>query len=303
VALLALLNCGAMASGPALAERAFIERSLLLAPEAVGDFVLANANDYPGDPGSGVGLRYSHPDFPEARIDLFVYPIGRDVRDVAVARGIAEVRTSVEAAVEKGSYSDLVFGEEIDFDLRRVDIDGALLPAPAAAGSPAGDDLDSQVLRGIAEVDQAIEPALGRRLDMQLKMGESHQNSRGFMFYRGLYLYKGRISAPPTLLPGESFDRFTNHAMAVLVPAIQVRSTGACHASNILLDPDKPDAVDFARQAKRAERRKALEQCAESLDETVPDGYRAVALEFDPAMWREAPSRKSTKNRRAGPSS
>lgn len=301
--LLALLACAGPASGEAPAERGFIERSLLLAPKAVGDFSLANANDYPGNPASGAGFRYVHPDFPEVRIDLFVYPIGREVRDTAVARGIAEVRASVEDAVAQGSYSDLVFGDEVAFDLRRVDVDGDLLPAAALPEPPAGEDHDAQLLRAIAEVENAVEPAIGRRLDMQLKMGGSHQNSRGFLFYRGLYLYKGRISAPPTLLPGEAFDRFTNHAMALLVPAIQVRSTGACHASIIYVDPDKEDTVDFIRQSTRAQLRKELEQCDESLDESVPDGFRAIALEFDPAMWQGPPRPASTKNRRGRPAS
>jgi hypothetical protein len=276
-------------SGAAPAKRGFIEKSLLLAPETVGKFSLYSANDYPGDPGSGVGFRYQHADFPEVRIDLFVYPIGRVDRDTAVVQGIAEVRASVQNAADQGGYADLVFGEEVEFDLRRVDASGDLLPAAAAPGDADDGEIESQVLRAMAGADAAVEPAIGRRLDMQLSIGGAHQNSRGYQFYRGLYLYKGRISAPPTLLPGEAFDRFTNHAMASLVPAIQVRSTGACHESNVYIDPDKEDTADFAGQLRRAMLRSELEQCTETLDESIPEGFRALTLEFDPALWRDSP--------------
>lgn len=270
-------------------RRGFIEKSLLLAPEAVGKFSLYSANDYPGDPGSGVGFRYQHADFPEVRIDLFVYPVGRVDRDPVVAQGIAEVRASVRNAAEQGGYGDLVFGEEIEFDLRRVDANGDLLPAIDPPEGTGDADPQSPLLQAMAEADAALEPAVGRRLDMQLSIGGEHQNSRGYQFYRGLYLYKGRISAPPTLLPGEAFDRFTNHAMATLVPAIQVRSTGACDEMSIYIDPDKEDTADFAGQTRRAMLRAELEQCETPLDETVPDGFRGVTLEFDPALWRESP--------------
>lgn len=291
VLLLASAGSPAEASGPdenaeAGSGRGFIEKSLLLAPESIGQFRLAGARDYPGDPGSGVGFRYQHEAFPEVRIDVFVYPVGRVDRDTAVAQGIAEVRASVENAVEQGGYGDLVFGEETSFDLRRVDADGALLPAAAEPGLPMGDALDAQLSRAVARVEADLEPAIGRRLDIQMSIDGAHQNSRAYQFYRGLYLYKGRISAPPTLLPGEAFDRFTNHAMASLVPQIQVRSTGSCHESNIYVDPDEVDAVDFAAQAKRALLRSELDQCRETLDETVPDGFRAIPLEFAPSMWR-----------------
>jgi hypothetical protein len=274
-------------SGGAPAKRGFIEKSLLLAPETVGKFCLYSANDYPGDPGSGVGFRYQHADFPEVRIDLFVYPIGRVDRDTAVVQGIAEVRASVQNAADQGGYADLVFGDETEFDLRRVDASGDLMPAGEVPGHADDDEIESQVLRAMAGADAALEPAIGRRLDMQLSIGGAHQNSRGYQFYRGLYLYKGRISAPPTLLPGEAFDRFTNHAMASLIPAIQVRSTGACHESSIYIDPDKEDTADFAGQVRRAMLRSELEQCEETLDESIPDGFRALTLEFDPAAWRE----------------
>jgi hypothetical protein len=223
------------------------------------------------------------------RIDLFVYPIGRVDRDTAVVQGIAEVRASVQNAADQGGYADLVFGEEVEFDLRRVDASGDLLPAAAAPGDADDGEIESQVLRAMAGADAAVEPAIGRRLDMQLSIGGAHQNSRGYQFYRGLYLYKGRISAPPTLLPGEAFDRFTNHAMASLVPAIQVRSTGACHESNVYIDPDKEDTADFAGQLRRAMLRSELEQCTETLDESIPEGFRALTLEFDPALWRDSP--------------
>ena len=66
-----------VAPSPAKAKRAFVESSLVLVPESVGDFALDSATDYPGHPEWGVGIRYANPDFPDVRVDLYVYPIGR----------------------------------------------------------------------------------------------------------------------------------------------------------------------------------------------------------------------------------
>lgn len=291
-ALLALVACGSAASlaqdavqaearqAPA---RPFIERSLVIAPEQVGKFTLYSMNDYPGQPGAGIQVRYRHDDFPDVRVDLFVYPAGRVERTPLLDRAMRDLRQSLEYAVKQGNYSGLEFGTDGEFDLRRVDSDGSLR-APDEEATPAADapDLDAVLVAASNQQDYRV----GRLLEARLRMGEEAMESHGYLFYRGLYLVKGRISATPLDLPGEAFARFTQFAMATLVPAITARSTGGCAHDEIIVDPDAKDASQtLVRQLVASAARDEQEQCAEQLDETVPAGHRALPLVFDPDMW------------------
>lgn len=261
--------------------RPFIERSLVIAPEQVGKFKLYSMNDYPGDPSSGIQVRYQHEDFPNVRVDLFVYPAGRVDRGPLLDRAMGEMRQSLEYAVEKGSYSNLTIGKTGEFDLRRVDSDGSLLP-PDAKPAAETEDLDAV----LAAVSDQQDYRVGRQLEARLTMGNEAMDSRGYLFYRGLYLVKGRISAPAISLPGESFERFTQLAMATLVPAISTRSTGGCFSNEIRVDADDANAGEnLAKQLVVAAARQEHEQCAASLEETIPSGHRAMPLVYGPEMW------------------
>ena len=261
--------------------RPFIERSLVIAPEQVGKFKLYSMNDYPGDPSSGIQVRYQHEDFPNVRVDLFVYPAGRVDRGPLLDRAMGEMRQSLEYAVEKGSYSNLTIGKTGEFDLRRVDSDGSLLP-PDAKPAAETEDLDAV----LAAVSNQQDYRVGRQLEARLTMGNEAMDSRGYLFYRGLYLVKGRISAPAISLPGESFERFTQLAMATLVPAISTRSTGGCFSNEIRVNADDANVSEnLAKQLVVAAAREEHEQCAASLDETIPPGHRAMPLVYPPGSW------------------
>lgn len=251
----------------AAAPRPFIERSLVLVPERAGALTLADVHVYERSE-DGIGYRYRHPDFPDVRIDLFVYPRGRADRGFALEEGMAGLRASIDYAVAQGGYTDLTYGDEGPIDLRLVGADGSRLSeAPAAA-----DDQDDR--------------HLGRRLALQLSIQGEPLDSRAFLFYDALYLIKGRISASPQDLPGEAFDRFADRAMADLVPAVTVRNTGGCAEMTIHVDPESKDgAGDLTRQLMRALTLGQGEACAPTLDESVPDGFRGTVLAIDPAMW------------------
>ncbi len=268
---------------PTPPDRPFIERSLVIAPEQVGKFKLYSMNDYPGQPGAGIQVRYQHDDFPDVRVDLFVYPVGRVDRGPVLDTAMRDLRQSLQYAVEKGSYTDLEFGQDGEFDLRRVDSDGSVLPPgePLPASSDT-DDLEAV----LADLSNRQDYRIGRLLEARLRMGDEAMDSRGYLFYRGLFLVKGRISATAIALPGESFDRFTHLAMATLVPLVTARSTGGCFKREIFVDPDAKDASEIlAKQLVVSVAQEKQEQCAEQLDETVPDGHRAMPLVFDPQMW------------------
>ena len=271
---------------PTPPDRPFIERTLVIAPEQVGKFKLYGMTDFPGNPGAGISVRYQHADFPTVRIDLYVYPAGRQDRDQVLARGMDEVRATLEHAAGEGKYVDLEIGAQTAFDLRTVAEDGSTKTADSATASAGERNEAPDAGRAIADAMAAQAYQRGLRLSARLTIQDEPQNSLAFLFYRGLYLLKGRISAPPELLPGEAFDRFADHAMASLVPLLSTRSTGGCSRSEILLgDEDFTSETALAGKLAAASELKSEEACTDALDETVPAGSRAMPLVYTPAMW------------------
>lgn len=254
-----------MVQAPGPPERPFIERSLVLAPERVGAFTLVAMGDFEGSPQAGVSMRYQHDDVSEVVLDLFVYPMGRIERERALEFGMRTTRDDINRAVSQGAYSDVDYADEQAFDLRTVGDDGS--------AGPVGED----------------GPDLGRRQALRYVRKEGPMDSLIFMFHRGLFLTKGRLSALPEQLPQENFDRFANHAMATLVPAIEVRSTGGCSSHSIYVDPKLEDDAMQAQLLAGVERTARLqkeENCADKLDTTLPEGMRGQVLVFPPEMWR-----------------
>ncbi|ODS62563.1 MAG: hypothetical protein ABS41_09435 [Arenimonas sp. SCN 70-307] len=246
-------------------QRPFIERSLVLAPERVGAFTLVGMGDFEGAPQAGASVRYRHDDVPEVVLDVFVYPVGRMDRGEALDYGMRTTRADIDRAAAQGAYSDVEYADEQAFDLGTVDEDGS--------AGPVGKD----------------GPDLGRRQALRYVRKEGPMDSLIFMFHRGLFLHKGRLSALPKRVPQENFDRFANHAMATLVPAIEVRSTGGCTSHDIYVDP-KLDGEAMQAQllagVERTARLQKEENCAGELDTSVPGGMRGQLLVFPPEMWR-----------------
>jgi len=296
---LAMAGCATSpGAAPAAADaeeapaRPFIERSLVLAPESVGEFRLAALNDYPDHPPSGAGLRYEHAEFPDVLVNLFVYPIGRADRDAALDHGMSQLREELAAMSAQGRYQDLDYGQEIDFDLDNVAVDGKALPSdpvPEAGGSAGAEDVEAAFLAMAADVEAAMDTSRGRRLSLSFTRKDGPVNSAAFLFYRGLYLYKGRISAPATAMPAENFDRFANRAMALIVPVVEVRSTGGCANLSVNVDPDA-GSEEMQRQLMRglveSSTRAENENCAAKLDTSVPEGHRSQPLVYPASMWR-----------------
>lgn len=274
-------------------QRPLIERSLVLAPEQVGELRLVDMHRYP-QVEAGIGLRYQHERFPDVRIDLFVYALGRAPAQKALEWGMQELRGQIDHAAGQGVISGVRYGEQQAVDLRRIDVDGSQRspdgdPAGAPGQDAGADPPDAfELLQAMMELEgkaSADDPDRGQRLSLTLAMGEEALHSRAYLFYRGLYLFKGRISASGMLLPGENLDRFSDLAMAQLVPLVQVRSTGGCARQTVYVDPSSKDRKDLVPQLVAANLRSRRENCAPTLDETVPAGFRAEALVYPPGMW------------------
>ena len=89
-------------------------------------------------------------------------------------------------------------------------------------------------------------------------------------------------------MPADSLDRFANHAISRLVPAVQVRSTGKCVETTITVDPDAGESemqLQLMRGAAESLTRTGNEDCREQLDTTVPAGHRGILIEYPASMW------------------
>ena len=300
-------------------KRPFVEQSLVLAPEAAGEWTLAKANDYEGNPGAGVGLNYVHAGHPGVRLDLFVYPIGRltpDEAGRALDGEIATLRQQLMQMAAEGTYESPRFDEPLTVSLA--------LPAPAeatdvtvetGAGSPAAEGQGSAIDAGTPSAGEAADPAAhpnldeallellaqdeardrrlpGRKLSIQLGRDGQPLTSRAYVYYHGLFLYKGRITASHQVIAPGVLDALADQAMETLVPLVRVNSTGGCHESVVHVDASADAdaaALQMVSGLLASQARAERENCGPTLDETVPAGIRALRLVFPPEAWGAAP--------------
>ncbi|MGN6151671.1 MAG: hypothetical protein ACTHOH_06610, partial [Lysobacteraceae bacterium] len=102
---------------PSRDARSFVEQTRVAAPKRVGEFVLDAAEYDPAMKSAGASLRYSLPDRPELRIDLFVYPAGEMPHADAVKAGMKDFRASLDAAAKAGYYDALRVLDTTDFEI------------------------------------------------------------------------------------------------------------------------------------------------------------------------------------------
>src|SRR5690606_5073456 len=219
---LLLASAGTTAGDPP--RQAFIERTLVIAPHRVGEFVLHGSHYDPAHRFAGVSLRYGLPGNDETRIDLFVYPVGQGETEATLDRGMRDFRATLDAAQQAGYYRALAVADAVEFDIplapaaetgsgvpaeapaqddardadRRGDHDhdhDSDTDADADAGvdanvdGDAGDDEDAALLAALLDTGRHVD---GRMLELSYDYPGQAQDewlpmhSRGYLFYRHL---------------------------------------------------------------------------------------------------------------------
>ncbi|MFZ5638082.1 MAG: OadG family protein [Pseudomonadota bacterium] len=302
LALAALPYGEAAARDKAKAERAFIEETRIAAPQRVGEFVLEGSLYEEAQKYAGAQFRYAHPDHPELRFDLFVYPAGDMPRDEAIERGMRDFRASFDAGVKLKYYDRLRIGDTTDFEIAPTpQTDGSEPAAPeSAAPEPAAPENDG----GDPEVDAAIatalapKPLIGKRIDLRYRMSIEEtgdtvaMRSRGYLFYKQLYYFKGRITVAESRMEPSAFDALSDRAIRALVPAVVASNIGGCAETTITIGRDAAgkdgsiadllsqmlgQAVDKGDRNCHASRADA--QAAE------PEDAEIVTIEYDANDW------------------
>lgn len=270
-------------------EQPFIAETHVIAPERVGEFVLEGSQRYDkNDRFGGVSFRYQHPDFPQLRIDLFVYPIGMGNAEEALDRGMRDFSASMKPAVDAGLYRNAIEGETTEFDLELPldDLeDGKTASSeytenektakePAEIGMK--DAKRSEREASLAKLLSAGKHIDGRRMSLSYDYrGDAPDEwypmrSRMYLFYRQLHYFKGRISAATSQIDEAKFSELTDRAMRELVPAVQAYNIGSCGDATIYVNVDAPEeaaADQLMRSLIEVSSRNARNNCHGKADD------------------------------------
>ncbi len=291
---------------PSQAEaRAFIEQTRIAAPKRVGEFVLGKTEYDPETKSSGAFLRYDIPDRPDLHIDLFIYPAGDLPHDDAVKAGMKDFRASLDAAAKAGYYDDLRVLDTTDFEIPPPPAATDEVATPSdASGSTSPPDRnaarDPEIETMLAAL--APKPIVGRRMDLRYRMPIGAQGepvpmySRGYLFHRQLYYFKGRISAPESQIDRTTFESLTDRAMRTLVPAVVASNIGGCSQVSITLDRksiDKDASIaDLLLQMIGGSDMGIERHCFETREEAMeeePKDATIVVIDYDPSDWGGTP--------------
>jgi hypothetical protein len=229
-------------------DKPLITRSFVFFPDSAGDFELYQKYAYPDAP-DGVQLTYTAKTLPSAKLDIFVFVLGRGPVDQAIQYGDRRMRGEVQAATKAGLYEDLQFTDDTDFPLATDD--GKTLP--------------------------------GKRLRMTLAEHGHKMVSAGYMYYKQLYLVEVRITAPAEA--GDAFTQVSDAAARTLVPLIHMQNEGGCQDLTVFWDSKDPKGLITA-MGKALEQAKSDGCPAAKEEQTQPEaGEDVMTITYKPEDW------------------
>lgn len=251
----------------------FIDRSVIVYPNAVPGFVFAEKKYDPAQWTYGVSLRYGIAAAPDVRLDVFVYPIGRTPASRVLDEHIAVVQAAVKDAGERKVYASVVIDPPTTFDI------GGVAPA-AEEKAPAPVDESTQADKPKKGADPALEkfiqdtmapkPIPGRKVAMSFDLEGRPQQSLGYVFNKQLFLFKIRITTDKARLSTETFNTIADDAARQIIPAITIHNEGKCGVMEIAVDEKKDDADAGARSLITEMVRVQSEGCAAALGKAKP---------------------------------
>lgn len=273
------------AAGKRGSDRAFIEETRIAAPKRVGEFVLEGTRFDEATKENGVQVRYALSSHPDIRFDLFIFPAGDMPHDKAVGRAVDEFVAGLEGAQKQGYFEDLRILDTSDF---RID--------------PAQGDGESRIVASDPAITELLNPRpiVGKRLDLRYRSHPSDGTestpmlSRGYLFHKQLYYFKGRITTPAAQISAEDFASLSDRAMRELVPAVVASNIGGCAEVTIELPRSGSDQDDetigalLLSQLTGALADKSDRNCYRSRSDAraeEPKGAEVETIEYDADDW------------------
>jgi hypothetical protein len=283
------------------AERPFVEKTLISAPKRIGEFILESASYSPEQKFSGAALQYGHPDHPAIRFSLFIYPAGKMSQEQAMTSGMKVFRASLDEGVKIKFFNDLKVLESIDFSIplrARTVADTPSVEAADVSGGN-GDAKDEILPSGLLALTDSSQSLKGQRLSLSYEIkdeatgGQIPMRSRGYLFYKQMYYYKGRISAANSQSGETEFSSMSDRAMRELIPAIEALNIGGCSNITVYVNVEETDekkrADDLMASLLQASRDQETRNCAAEIETGKyaaehPDA-EIITIEYAPNDW------------------
>ena len=298
------------------AERAFVEKTLISVPKRVGEFILEGTSYSSEEKFSGASLQYGHPDHPEIRFSLFVYPAGKMSQERAMDSGIKVFRASLDEGVKIKFFRDLKVLDTSDFSMPlRTEPGTKTNPAAAAAqpaighaasdgsdkaqNTPSSDATDETLPSGLLALIESSRTLKGQRLSLSYEIKDDAtgeqipMRSRGYLFYRQMYYFKGRISAAISQSDESEFSSMSDRAMRELIPAIEALNIGGCSSISVYVNAEESDekkrADDLMASLLQASSDQQARNCASEVETdkyaTEHPDAEIITIEFAPDDW------------------
>lgn len=269
----------------------FIVETRIAAPKRVGEFELESADYDPATKHAGASLRYLLPDHPEIRFDLFVYPAGDMPHDTAMTSGMKDFVASFDAGVQMKYYTDLKIVDTVDFEIVPRTETPVRQEEKKAAPESEADTIIAAAL--------APKPISSKRIELRytMRMDETGEmvpmRSRGYLFYKQLYYFKGRISVAESRMDQATFETLSDRAMRELVPAVQASNIGGCASVEIVVDKETATKGggtigDLLMQMVGESLDGIHRNCHETRAEakaSEPKQAEIITIEYDPDDW------------------
>jgi len=280
-------------------KQPFIVETRISAPKRIGDFVLEQSAYDPAAKYAGASFRYLLPQHPEIRFDLFVYPAGEMPADVALKSGMKNFVESFDAGVKMKYYNDLEIVDTVAFDILPKNFEPATQDKKNATSTDVSREADARSDAAFLAA-LAPKPLAGKRIDLRYKFNMEDtgdmvpMRSRGYLFYKQLYFFKGRISVAESRMDRATYETLSDRAMRELVPAIQATNIGGCARKPIAFSLDElhRNKDDLTMHVLGALTSRADQNCYVSIEDarrTQTDldekNAEVVTIEYDAKDW------------------
>lgn len=277
----------------------FVVETRISAPKRVGEFVLEQSGYDPAAKYAGASFRYLLPQYPEIRFDLFVYPAGDMPADAALKAGMKALVESFDAGVKIKYYNDLDIVGTAAFDIAPTS--DASEPNQNENAPPAEATTEADARRAaIAENVLGPKPLAGKRIDLRYRLNMEEtgdmipMRSRGYLFYKQLYFFKGRISVAESRMDQATYETLSDRAMRELVPEVRATNIGGCAKTAIGINSDDLDKDQDALVTELLTRfvAKANRNChanvadARKVESAFDDeNAEIITIEYDAKDW------------------
>lgn len=270
VFILALLASATATAKKAPEPKQFLDRSVVSFAKSIGDYTLTETHYDPEQWAYGASSTWTFDAAPEGlRLNVYVYPLGRGKESDVLAGQVADVENGLRDAVRHGMYDDLVVGDRESFAViaaepsvlaetkakgrrkraeRKSDQPLAIMPKPEYRIEVA-DDADPLAATLAASMPAAN--TYGMRQSFRFSHNGVPVRSQGYVFYRHLFGFKVRITAPVAAMDDAAFDALADTATRTLVPRIDVRNFGECGVLTVSgTDPDADEETNSTLAAQ-----------------------------------------------------